>query len=108
MSRQTDARLQALLKAASPPAAPTDRADAPRFTRAQVEWLERSYPPKCHDPSAETLAEHLQYAGRVGLVQELRAILEAQSDPDGTNEDPVYPEEAPIDWDDAERAGGDS
>jgi len=103
MSAQTDTRLRELLKRLSPDQ-PTDPANAPRLDRRMVEYLERAFPPRCLEPSRETVEEHLLYAGRVALVQDLRGILDAQSDPDGEETD--YPEEAPIDLDEAERAGG--
>lgn len=105
MSRLTDARLRELLKMATGQSLP-DPADAPRFTQAQVDWLERAYPPRCYDPALETVEEHLHYGGRAGLVQDLKAILAAQGDPDAQDDDDRYPSEAPTDWDDAERAGG--
>lgn len=37
-----------------------------------IEELEDQYPPKCYDPTSETIEEHLRYAGRVALISHLR------------------------------------
>lgn len=43
-----------------------------------MKWLEASFPPRCYEPSQETLEAHLLYAGRVSLVASMRVTLEQQ------------------------------
>lgn len=108
MSAVTDERLRQLLRRGTMQASDPDN-PAPTISEALVVWLESIYPPKCYEPSRETKAEHLQYAGCVKLVQNLRAIREAQGTPDDADGlVDRFPLEAPTDWEDAERAGGDS
>lgn len=50
----------------------------PRIPEAVVAWLELAFPERCYDPNKQTLEMHLLYAGRVGLIRELRGIVEKQ------------------------------
>ena len=107
MSAATDARLREVLRRGTRHS--TDPSNAPTVSRTLVDWLEGIYPPRCYDVGNETLEQHLQYAGKSSLVQDLKTILEEQRtfSPSGDDAD-RYPTEAPLDWDEAERAGGDN
>jgi hypothetical protein len=108
MSNITDERLRQLLRAGTRDAADPDN-PTPPISKALMDWLEGIYPAKCYEPSKETVEEHLLYAGCVKLVQNLRHIREAQSTPDeAASLEDHYPLEAPTDWDEAERAGGEN
>lgn len=52
----------------------------PDVPRALLEWLEKAYPARCYEAVQETLEAHLQYAGKVALVQFLRASFSETSD----------------------------
>ena len=47
----------------------------PTYTAALIEALEAQYPPRCRLPK-ETEREHERYAGKVDLIQELRARID--------------------------------
>lgn len=40
-----------------------------------VVFLEETFPPRCYDPRSEDLEAHLKYAGKVELIQAMRAAL---------------------------------
>jgi hypothetical protein len=57
--------------------------DLPPFTKEQIEALEASFPPRCYNPSRESVEEHLKYAGRVELIATLRASYEMEKQRSG-------------------------
>lgn len=55
--------------------------DFPAISTKLVEHLERLYPPVCYTADRrQNLEQHLMYAGKNALVQELRAALTTQQD----------------------------
>ncbi|MCW2317129.1 hypothetical protein M2322_002683 [Rhodoblastus acidophilus] len=51
----------------------------PPITPELVAWLLTAFPPRCYEgPRSETLEDHLKYAGKVELVEQLRNELEEQ------------------------------
>ena len=63
-----DATVRDLLRASSR----TSIVETPVPDEDLLEFLEATFPPRCYDPSAETLEDHLKYAGKVDLVQAMR------------------------------------
>lgn len=56
-----------------------DRLASPEVPKSLIEWLEREFPPRCLG-TAETVEDHLRYAGKVELVQSLRDRFNDQPD----------------------------
>jgi hypothetical protein len=55
----------------------------PEVDTTLLEYLEKSYPPMCYDPTpGETLERHLMYAGAVNLISVLRQAHDEQQKPD--------------------------
>lgn len=76
MQRQENFVTKAAIKRLLGPPSPR----MPSMPRDTLEWLEANYPPKCYEPGRETLEAHLQYAGKVDLVQFLRASYSETTD----------------------------
>lgn len=51
----------------------------PPIPKGMVEFLERTFPPRCRAPGEDHFT-HERYAGRVDLIAELRQRLEREAD----------------------------
>ena len=56
-------------------------AEVPEVPLDLLQALEAAFPPRCYEAKT-SLEEHLMYAGKVQLVEALRATYEAQARPD--------------------------
>lgn len=59
----------------------------PEIPEELLAHLEQLYPPRCYEPMTESLEQHLDYAGRAGFVQDLRAEHERQRAADNAMND---------------------
>lgn len=51
----------------------------PSWTKEQIEWMEKTYPPRCLGLH-EAVEDHLRYAGIASFVAARRAHFEAMKD----------------------------
>ena len=56
-----------------------NRIPPPFIPKAVLDWLEASFPARCYGPRSETLEEHLMYAGKRELIDDIARIVDGQS-----------------------------
>ena len=54
-----------------------EREDWPKLRKADIELMEKLYPPRCLLPR-ETVEDHLRYAGIVWFIERLKAHIPAE------------------------------